>query len=447
MFLSRARPRVPVLAALLVLAGCGEEVVVRESTRVYRDGSLSRSIEISGREADGSTPTDAAWLAETAGVALASPDAWGRIDERPGYLAAEATFARADGVPRILTHAGEKGSVLDRTRIDLRDDDLVVMRRWIYEEVRGDPYGAEELAAAVDAMVELAVDYLREEVRKEFGSGMATARAETFLRRDVRSLALDVFGLMRQTLGSEDDPAAMAALLEILARHDVRRPGGDPPSSDDDLFDVAAPPVMTWMLDGLATALSTADAPVAPEDLDFWPTLEDLSTLEISDQPQADPRVEAFTRAAEVLLDALSGYYGNEGSPRFRFESHIEMPGRLLRTNGTPGTDGVHWLYRNVDLALGDVTMTAETVELDLDALVALGARRDFDTAALLRLTDLLATRDTEAVVRELLAAAVETGRLDLLIDEERVPDELERLARELHELLDPSREPWPGAS
>jgi len=445
MIRTSARPKISILAALLVLVGCGEEVVVRESTRVYRDGSLSRSIEISGREADGSMPTEASWLAETAGVALASPEAWGRIDERPGYLAAEATFGRAETIPRILTHAGEQGSVQDRTRIELRDDDLVVMRRWVYEEIRGDPYGAEELAAAVDALMELAVDFLRDEVRKEFGSGMATTRAEAFLRRDVRSLAMDVFGLMRQSVGSKGDPTAMGALLEILARHDVPRPGGDTPSPDDDLLDVAVPLALAWTLDGLAAALSTPDAPVASEDLDFWPTLEDLSSIEVSDGPPIDPRAAEFERAAEALLDALSGYYGDEGSPRFRFESRLEMPGRLLRTNGTPGAEGVHWLFRNVDLALGDVIMTAETVELDLDALVSLGARRDFDTAALLRLTDVLALRDTEGAVRELLAAAVEDGRLDALIDEERVPDELDRLARELHELLDPSREPWPG--
>jgi hypothetical protein len=431
-----------VVVTLLALAGCGEEVVVRESTRVYRDGSLTRSIEISGRDPDGSAPTDPAWLAETAHLALASPDAWGRIDERPGYLAAEATFDRADRVPRILTHTGEESSILDRTRIDLRDDDLVVMRRWVYEETRGDPYGEEELAAATDALVELAVEYLRDEVRKEFGPGMGTNRAEAFLRRDVRSLAMDVFNLMRQSIGSGEDPAARTALLEVLARHGVRPP--EVPPSEGDLFDIAAPVAMDWTLEGLATALSTPDAPVYPEDLDFWPTLEDLSVLEATDELPSDPRADEFTRAAEVLVEALSGYYGDEGSPRFRFESRVEMPGRLLRTNGTPGPDGAHWLYRNVDLALGDVTMTAEAIELDIDALVSLGARKEFDTAALLRLTDILAVRDTEAVLRELLGEAVDRGRLDLLQDEDRVPDELERLARELHELLDPSRAPWP---
>ena len=60
-------------------------------------------------------------------------------------------------------------------------------------------------------------------------------------------------------------------------------------------------------------------------------------------------------------------------------------------------------------------------------------------------MTDLLALRDPQASLRGLLAAAVEDGKLDLLVDEERVPDELEMLARELYELLDPSSEPWPS--
>ena len=45
-------------------------------------------------------------------------------------------------VPPLLAHTeGEGQRVLDRSRIELVNDDLVVLRRFTYRETRGDPYG------------------------------------------------------------------------------------------------------------------------------------------------------------------------------------------------------------------------------------------------------------------------------------------------------------------
>src|SRR5262245_12240589 len=195
--------------AALALASCGEEIVVRETTRVYRDGSVFRSIVVAGREMDGKLPEEPRWLEDHAGLGLATPEAWDRVDERPGYLSAEQTFGSAAQVPPLLAHSegqeGDERRVLDRSHIDLRSDNLVVLRRFTYRETRGDPYGMEELNAALDAMVDFAVRFLREEVRKEFGPEVDPSRAEAFLRTDVRSLTADILGVLRQSSAAGGD--------------------------------------------------------------------------------------------------------------------------------------------------------------------------------------------------------------------------------------------------
>jgi len=448
MELGRAPARIGLVLAVLAMSGCGEEIVVRETTRVYRDGSVFRTIAVAGREADGQLPQEPRWLKDNARLELASPEAWDSVDERPGYLAAEQTFGSAGQVPPLLAHSeggeNEQREVLDRSRIELVSDDLVVLHRFTYRETRGDPYGIEELDAALDAMVDFAVRFLRDEVRREFGPELDASRAEAFLRTDVRSLTGDVLRILRQSSGLGSDAQATRPIAELLVRRGIFRPGEIPVDEieGDDILDFTAPRVTEWILGGLARTLSTPGRPIEPADLDFWPGLEDATAIENTDEP-VDPRMQEFNEIGSSLLRALSGYYGNDGSPHFRFESRVEMPGRLLRTNGTPVDGAVVWLYRNSDLTLGDVVLEAETVELDDDALKTLGARRDLDTPRMLQLTDLL-SRDAGGELLKLLAAAAERGSLDLLLDEEQLNEDTLIPARELHGLLDPNDDPWP---
>ncbi len=58
-----------------------------------------------------------------------------------------------------------------------------------------------------------------------------------------------------------------------------------------------------------------------------------------------------------------------------------------------------------------------------------------------MHLTDLLTSRDQDGGLRKLLASAVERGRLAVLRDDAKVPDDIRPLAHELADLLDPAVE------
>jgi hypothetical protein len=103
--------------------------------------------------------------------------------------------------------------------------------------------------------------------------------------------------------------------------------------------------------------------------------------------------------------------------------------------------DAVLWLYRDEALALGPREMTAQSLELTEEPLRRLGARREFDPIELLELADLLGEQTASAELLALLRVAIERGDLAVLRDEGAIADELEPLARELADLLDPSAE------
>jgi hypothetical protein len=83
------------------------------------------------------------------------------------------------------------------------------------------------------------------------------------------------------------------------------------------------------------------------------------------------------------------------------------------------------------------MTLLAESAELNLPALKALGARRGYDALELLNLVDILADRAPDDRLIQRLREAVETGSLDKLQDEnEELPPDLRPLALELLEIL-----------
>lgn len=433
-FLRRGMLLLAVLVALCTVS-CRPELVVRISTRVYVEGALDRVVEIRGFTAEGERPTDPDWLASEAGIRLAEPEAWGRVDQDAGRLRAEGYFPRVDDIPAILVYDTQTGQRPDRVRTGLQIDDRVVLRRWIYSETHGDPFSATESAAALEALVELAVEALREELHRHFGADLDTAQAEALLRNDGRGLASALLSVNRRTPGVERAEQRAGLWSEVL-----RQQGIEPVPVEEPLeyWDTQIPVMLEWSRARIAASISTPDAPVRSEELTFFPISIDDAELLTGVVERVWGGEEELTRLAEPHLSVLSGYYGGDNSPRFRFEVRVAMPGMLLRTNGTPDGDGALWLLREADLSFLDNTLRAESVELIDEPLVALGARRELDRARVVQLADLLWKRDEGGVLVDLLAQAVEQGRLDLLRDENRVPSEFGNRARELADLLDP---------
>ncbi len=441
--LGAAIPRVAatiVVLTTLFLGACRPDLVVRLATRVYHDGSVDRVLEIRGRTSDGEVPTKDDWFAADVGLTLASPDAWARVVREPALIRAEGFFTGVDQLPPLLRFSSEHGTRSDRMATELRIEDRVVIRRWVYRERHADPYSQAEIHEAMRGLTDLLVEVVDHELRREFGDSFDTAPAATFLQTEAIGLGSSLLSVRRQTAGVQNYRKRTVLWEQVLAQYGIARRPHDP--DERDFWERHAPAVIDWIGDGVARSLSSGTSVLRREQLSFWPTgdiesmgatLEELIERTWEDQDE-------LTELVGPYIAALFGYYGAETTPRFRFHSGVRLPGTLLRTNGTPTAQGVAWILRTEDLAYGDRFLDAESVEVNDAALKQLGARRSFSHDELIQLVDLLWTRDPEGVLLEWLRAAHAAAGLEQLAGDD-TPETYAAAILELFELLDPERE------
>lgn len=434
---ARWRPFAAAVAGPLALAlvSCRPELVVRLTTKVLLDGGLQRRVEVIGREPDGKVPAKPGWMEEEAHLQLADRKAWGRVDESPGYLSAEGFFMTGEQVPGTLAHRTDAGNFADRVKVAVTGENLIVLKRWVFKESWSDPYGSTEAGSALDRLIDLGCQVLHEEIPRELGRDVDPVWAEALLRGEGRALILEALSVKARAPGPARLGERNKIWEAILKRHGV----SVAEYPEEHFWELQTDPILEWSKQRIAAALSTPERRIDPSDMPFWPTAsgadQDVNRIAEHVWGSAD-KLETLVMP---LIEALQGYYGAGGGPRFRFEVRVSLPGRMLRTNGTPDGEGALWFFRDEDLTSEEKNLEAESIVLDDEKLRALGARRDFEPVRLLQLTDILTERDPKGVVKQLLLQAIERGKLSVLRDDKGIPEAVQPLARELANLLDPA--------
>jgi hypothetical protein len=421
------RRALALLCLALLLAGCGEEAEVRVVTQVFPDGSLRRTARLDARDPKRDEPYPADWLASGPGLILAAPEAWDSVETLPTGIRVDGFFAAGEPVPPLLAHRGEDGDRADRGQVTLVKDDLVILDRFTFQEIVGDPYGAPEMGKALDALLDAVASGLRRDLRRQFGPDVATQSAETYIRKGARGTLLDLLTALRETQPDGKRSARVTRLVEVHAKHRLPLTTDDPDRALE--ADVAA------LIDRIAAELVRANPRLDAAALTAFVAGEGGAVTRILDDPEVAPSVEA-------VQAAFFGAYGL-GS-RARFLSRIALPGRVLRTNGTLDGDAVVFTFDQDDMASRDTVLDVESVDLNGEALTRLGARRDLEAAALLRVVDLLVRPDLAQPLREALARAVETGSFRPL-REGIAGDTAKQAGAELADMLDPSAPRWPA--
>jgi len=407
----------------LLLSSCGEEAEVRVVTRVFPDGGMQRTLRLDARDPKREEPYPADWLSSGPGLVLADRDAWDTVESGPTSLRAEGYFARGETVPALLAHRGEEGDRPDRGGVRLMRQDLVVLDRFLYEETVGDAVGVPELASSLDVLLGKVAAGLREELRRQFGPDVVTAQAEASILQRARATLLDLLTAVRETEPPSKRPQRTSRLQEVHAQHKL-------PLTSEDLEQAMEADVQALM-DRIAAEVVRANPGLDAGALTAFVT---GALSRILEEPEVQPSVEA------VQL-ALLGAYGL--GARTQFVSRVTLPGRVLRTSGTPDGDAVVFRFDQDELVAGDVTLRIESVELNADALTRLGARRDLDMESLLRLADLLTRPDLAEPLQAGLKRAVQAGKLSLLRDG-LAGEGVQEAGAEIADLLDPARPGWP---
>jgi hypothetical protein len=421
------------LLTCLALVACRPSLQVQIATRVFHDGSLERSLTVIGRTADGEQPAQEGWFGSEAGLRLAEPQGWARIERAPGRIDADGFYGGADELPALLTLGRKDSQRNTRGATTLRIEERALIRRWDYVERHGDPYSAIDRAAALRELIDRAVEIIDAELRREFGEEFDSEPARRFLRDELHSLIASLLVVNRSVPGKARLDERLAMWRQTL--EDRRIPTA---VVEEGFWDVQLPLLIGWSRDEIALRLAAAGSIAPGERLAFLPGPDnweergmELVERHIGDEDQLDQELGAQLRA-------LSGYFGDGGIPHFRFESSVSLPGSLLLSNGTCAESNCRWLFREDDLQAGEVSLRASSVEPIEAALVRLGARRSFDARQLIQLVDLLWKRDPQGDLRDALTEAIRLGDRDWLLEEDVVPDELDNAIVELYELLEP---------
>lgn len=435
------RMAVLVLCLGTFCTGCRPDVLVEIVSRVYADGSIDRQVAVTGREKPMTEPPETpGWLQDKAGLVLAEPGAWDRVSTSPSGFHAEGIFRSAGDVPPVLAHLQGASGMADRNQVQLAEDDLVVLTRWRFRESLGDPFGPAHVDSALNAILERVADYFRDELSAMYGDRIDLDGVDRFITSEAGTLARE-FLLARQAApGMERLADRYDRWRTILVRHNAPVVYPEEPQAGElppDFWELQIDPLLDWSRERLAASVSTADEAVEARHLDFIPPGERLEEHLTELVIRLYGSEEAALSDLEPLLQALEGHYASNGSSRYRFRCRITLPGTVLGTNGVVEDGQPSWFFRGEALAGDGMTLLAESAELNLPALKALGARRDYDALELLNLVDILADRDPDDRLLQRLRDAVEAGNLAKLHDEnEELPPDLQPLALELQEIL-----------
>lgn len=404
----------PLLAVPLLLAAgkCNRvaTVDVKVHTRVYEDGAVDRSMTVTERPGEASLP-----LADE-GIAIPSPGSWRRIETEGQTATAEGSFPRAADVPPLLEHALDDGTTRpDHHRLDIEIQDLAIVRVYRYREVEADPFGPGEVAAAFDKALDLLIPAARGALASRLGSDLDTSRMERFLRGAFKDAVVD-------TVTSFDDLASASGVYprarSIFAARGMSLPSV-PKGSDDDGTEA----FQGWLAGQLAATLGTKQRPVAAGDTAFLldPASYEPGGAMARRLPVPAEGHEPWEQVLAPFVDAASGFYASRhdspmtGKLLFLFQPRLEMPGRLLTTNGTIDGDEVMWVFGDRAVTRAGRVMQARSAVVLSEPLRRLGLPPDLDLVRLVRIVQLLTTEDSAEHTLARLKQAISERKPELL--------------------------------
>lgn len=427
----------------MVLSGCEatQLVIVRQTTVVHEDGVITRTVRLErvntgNTSASEDSTLDRSWVESEAfkagrnDIRIAYPDSWSRLEKTYDGIVAEDSCTAVGDVRPSLAHSTSVGLLPDRMELDLQHEDLVLLERWKYREIHGDPFDAVNREVALDMLLGLIAEPLYSELRIQFGSDYDFSPAAAFLYREGRPLLREILELLRTNWTQETLPEG-AQLDEALSRHGVPLSELAVSSEPDESthWNLRVNDLLAWMRKEVAAALSVNGHTVREEDLAFWPTTEN-GEEDLEEREEQLLKIGNRTwpgeteHRADVIVEMYLGHYlgagglfdSNPGSPVEFFESRLHLPGVLIRTNGTPDGGDTFWQYSPSDLYQGDMVLEAESILLNKENLRALGVHRELQMAELFRITGILAG-DSDGKLAELLTQAVAAKDVKLLED------------------------------
>lgn len=389
---------------LTAAAGCRPIVETRMRTRVDTSAAISRETVLTRRAPKSGDAQDE----KRAPLAAFFPDRFGqdfpqRTVERDS-ITLSGTFRDPAAMPADFARVVPVVDGTSRNRVSLRRQDILFGTHFLYRERFVDAIEPEDLSAARDALVDQCVRFARAAARHEFGRDWNLDAFDAWAKKDLAELLKDLLEIWyaeQRNFGRKDPHTGKTGLDRAFerAKNRLARAGlsldGDDPGTDLNRLLIEG-----WIADLLALKLTKKQGGAAASVEDFRylfpepPAAEAWSGLARVTARTAELEygtTEAAEESFRKSLLAVTGTYGS-AEHEYRFDCAVEMPGRLLRTNGhVEGENSAFWLFSGDDLFPRGVDLEVESVVLDLSLL-----------ARIRELRSALDVRDAVWIIREL---------------------------------------------
>ena len=407
---------------------------------IESDGSCRRSIR---QPTDRFLPPEAltpAWNARWETVfGAASSDA--KADpaaslEESYYFVARGVYRSPEEIPAHFRYEDDKfpevgASEIQRTYRSV-DYGFVVEHRWQEKVTNIVTIGG--FLAARDELLDLLVSLLVDEVGKRLGAAYDVSRLQNYIRNDgrtaVEQLTVALYESAGRNLGYEE---LKGLLSKVVARHglDLLDSKGDVVSEEE--IDRRCERFLRQLL---ARHLRHRDGSRLTGE-----ELRKVIREETSSEVWSKSQEEFEERIGPVVLRMTGHYHGPlaflfEGGPP-RFEFGLQLPGRLIETNGRLAAENrVSWRFTGNEMYPDGYTMRARSIVLDIDGQKKiLGRAVITDRAKALAFIDLVGD---EGPLLEAVQRVKKTGKVEPLDEvNPRSAGEEQRAAR-LREMLLP---------
>lgn len=389
-----ASPRLAAALALLWAGPCFQ-LRISSDVEVHSDGASRRTTVVERTDADkiafdtGSDARDG----KPPALRVVLDDAFrAERSAEPGVMrvARTRTVEPLQRARDVALRRDERGPAAANDAL-VRADDFVLFRRIRYHETIRDAADRDTSSAAGRKLGDLVAAATSRAAADLLGSTYDLGP----LNRWLLGAGKQAFGdLLVASLETGLDPAGGAdAMLAVFEREAIavdaerlRRLVAGEPGGEADL-EAFAESLARGAIAKTASLLRRRGAtdaspgePIAPEELAFLRREDAVSDAFARAFEAVAGDRSAFQAAAEKAGPELFGCFGGAlfdpslGGETVRWRTQLRMPGRLVRTNGAPLSDGsILWLKLSNDLAMRATTLEAESVVLDDRAVAALG--------------------------------------------------------------------------
>ncbi|MFW5856607.1 MAG: hypothetical protein ACOCX4_01915 [Planctomycetota bacterium] len=384
--------RTPILIVLtlagLLSAGCaGPEIAFTARTRIEPDGRTHRSVRIDSTPARG-RPAEEAALQRY--LRLPAPGPYDRYDVEPQHVHLEGAFEAPTQVPVDFAKITAGLDLWAQNRLRVRRHDYVLFTTFDFEERIEDIVERAEADEAFDEALGLLVEAVLSALEGRFGEAYDLTRFKDWFRREAPLLARRLYQIgweIRRSRRGGFDSESETEEWDRRIRQELSRYGLYLAPFDNRAArkrnEARAWEFLDARLSDLVEPRESGTPPLTAKAFQGGQNQKMLLAHLEEAVRGSFGSLDSFLQEIDPLIPVVFGSFFpyrlrlDHRAPEFAFVFRLELPGRIVLSNGVRELDGtLAWRFGDEDLRLAGHPMWARSLLINDAATARLGLVR-----------------------------------------------------------------------